>query len=89
MNNRITEYSARYQYQIFGVGQIVGLQRIIGVFFYRILDILAENQMLQLLDGKNRFLLVCLLKMPKNQPLAAILSGFRAFSFISDYFAQI
>jgi hypothetical protein len=55
MNNRITEYSARYQYQIFGVGQIVGLQRIIGVFFYRILDILAENQMLQLLDGKKSF----------------------------------
>jgi hypothetical protein len=33
LNNRITEYSALYRHRIFGVGQIVGLYRIFGIFF--------------------------------------------------------
>jgi hypothetical protein len=32
-NNRIAEYSALYRHRIFGVGRIVGLYRIFGVFF--------------------------------------------------------
>jgi hypothetical protein len=60
-NNRIGEYSVLYRHQIFGFGQIVGLYRIFGGFFYQIVDFFfPKTEYFNFWTDKNSFLLICL-----------------------------
>jgi hypothetical protein len=52
-NNRIAEYLALYRHQIFGTCRIVGLYRIFGVFFYRIVYFLLKIEYLNFWTDKN------------------------------------
>jgi hypothetical protein len=63
LNNRITEHSALLPTPNIRCRPNSWSLPNIRHIFYRILDIFAENRILKVLDKKNRFLLVCILKM--------------------------
>jgi ABC-type multidrug transport system permease subunit len=54
-NSRITEYSALYRHRIFGVGRIVGLYLIFGIFFTEYLIFLPKTEYLNFCMEKNSF----------------------------------